>query len=343
MLVGCYDQYCVGGEYIGKVIWSFGVEFCLIESLLIRGFVVISFCVLDMNYVFVIEIRGYNLGMIDYWCCCIVGQLYDNCDYNGLLIDYSNCVNVQLQLEIVKFYGFGVVWLLLFGLDFSVDYYDICIDNEVISFDISCILCDEVDCCLGCMLGGEVCDIGLLLCQDVLLWVICNLLNVMVQLDQVICVLINLINVVFELVCGLDLKGNWCFDVGCYGCFIMCLVYIVVLEYMYWQFVDDLECDICNLLDDYQWCSKVNGSIIWNQGDWIIMLYGNCFGLLLKIDGSGCIVLYMIYNVSVFCQFGENLLVGVIVNNLCDSCLLVDRNGGGWLFYLVGNYDFYGC
>lgn len=83
--------------------------------------------------------------------------------------------------------------------------------------------------------------------------------------------------------------------------------------------------------------------MIWVINDWIVMLYGMCYGLLLKIDGSGCIVLYMIYNVSLYCWFNDNVMLGLIVNNLCDSCLSVDCNGGGWLFYLVGNYDLYGC
>jgi len=34
--------------------------------------------------------------------------------------------------------------------------------------------------------------------------------------------------------------------------------------------------------------------------------------------------------------------VGVIVNNLRDSRPPADRNGGGWPFYPVGNYDPYG-
>lgn len=123
--------------------------------------VVSSFCVFDMNYVFVIEMCGYNLGMIDYWWCCIVGQVYDDCDYSGLVIDYISGVNLQLQLEMVCFYGLGVVWLLLVNLDVIVDYYDICIEDEVINLDLICIFKDEVDCWLGQIVGGDVCDIVL--------------------------------------------------------------------------------------------------------------------------------------------------------------------------------------
>lgn len=46
--------------------------------------------------------------------------------------------------------------------------------------------------------------------------------------------LINLINVVVELVCGVDLKVNLCWDVGCYGCFFSCFVYLLVIDYDYW-------------------------------------------------------------------------------------------------------------
>ncbi len=48
-----------------------------------------------MNYVFATETRGYNPGMTDYWRCRTAGQSYDNCDYNGLSIDYSNRANAR--------------------------------------------------------------------------------------------------------------------------------------------------------------------------------------------------------------------------------------------------------
>lgn len=341
-LAGRYDQYRAGGEHIGKATWSFGVEFRPIESLLIRGSAATSFRAPDMNYVFATETRGYNPGMTDYWRCRTAGQSYDNCDYNGLSIDYSNRANAQLQPETAKSYGFGVVWSPLSGLDFSADYYDIRIDNEVTSLDTSRILRDEADCRLGRTLGGEARDIGSPLCQDALSRVIRNPSTATVQPDQVTRVLINPINAASESVRGLDLKGNWRFDAGRYGRFTTRLAYTVVLEHTYRQFSDDPERDIRNSLDDYQWRSKANGSITWNQGDWTTTLYGNRFGSLPKTDGSGRIAPYMTYNASVFRQFGENLSVGVIVNNLRDSRPPADRNGGGWPFYPVGNYDPYG-
>ncbi|PAM44433.1 hypothetical protein CEJ63_23820, partial [Acinetobacter baumannii] len=115
-----------------------------------------------------------------------------------------------------------------------------------------------------------------------------------------------------------------------------------VLEHEYKQFADDEVRDIRNALDDWQWRSKANGSITWNQGDWTATIYGNRYGSLPKSDGSGRIAPYMTYNASVFRQFGENLTLGVIVNNLRDSRPPADRNGGGWPFYPVGNYDPYG-
>ena len=116
----------------------------------------------------------------------------------------------------------------------------------------------------------------------------------------------------------------------------------LVLEHEYKQFADDEVRDIRNSLDDWQWRSKANGSITWNQGDWTATIYGNRYGSLPKSDGSGRIAPYMTYNASMFRQFGENLTLGVIVNNLRDSRPPADKNGGGWPFYPVGNYDPYG-
>ncbi len=160
------------------------------------------------------------------------------------------------------------------------------------------------------------------------------------QPDQVTRVLINPINVASESVRGLDLKGNWRFDAATMAgsprawptpwCWSTSTGSSPMIRR-----------DIRNSLDDYQWRSKANGSITWNQGDWTTTLYGNRFGSLPKTDGSGRIAPYMTYNASVFRQFGENLSVGVIVNNLRDNA----RRRTGTVAAgrsTVGNYDPYG-
>ncbi|KAF1016781.1 MAG: Vitamin B12 transporter BtuB [Stenotrophomonas maltophilia] len=341
-LAGRYDQYRAGGNHIGKATWSLGVEFRPFESLLLRGSAATSFRAPDMNYVFATETRGYNPGLTDYWRCRTANQAYANCDFNNLSIDFTSGANPQLQPETAKSYGLGLVWSPLSSVDVIVDYYDIRIDNEVTNLDSSRILRDEADCRIGRTLGGEARDLASPVCVDALARVIRNPSTAAVQPDQVTRVMINPINAASESVRGVDVKGNWRLDAGRYGRFTTRLAYSLVLSHDYRQFADDPLRDVRNSLDEFQWRSKANGSITWQYNAWTATIYGSRYGSLPKNDGSGRIAPYMTYNGSVYRQFGENLSVGVIVNNLRNSNPPADRNGGGWPYYPVGNYDPYG-
>jgi len=341
-VAGRYDQYRAAGDHIGKATWSAGLEFRPIDTLLLRASAATSFRAPDMNYVFASETRGYNPGMTDYWRCRSAGQAYDDCDYSGLSIDYTSGANPQLQPETATSYGAGFVWSPSPNVDFTADYYDIRIDQEVTNLDSSRILRDEADCRLGQTVGGDARDINSAQCQDALSRVIRNPADAAVQPNQVVRVLINPINAASESVRGIDLKANTRWDAGRYGQFSARLAYSLVIDHEYRQFAEDEAIDQRNSLDSYQWRSKVNGSVTWAINDWTATLYGIRYGSLPKTDGSGRIAPYMTYNASVYRRLTDNASVGLIVNNLRDSRPPADRNGGGWPFYPVGNYDPYG-
>ena len=341
-VAGRYDQYRAAGDHLGKATWSTGLEFRPFDSLLLRASAATSFRAPDMNYVFASETRGYNPGMTDYWRCRSAGQAYDDCDYSGLSIDYTSGANPQLQPETATSYGVGFVWSPSANVDFTADYYDIRIEQEVTNLDASRILRDEADCRLGQTVGGEARDIASAQCQDALSRVIRNPADAAVQPNQVVRVLVNPINAASESVRGIDLKANARLDAGRYGQFAARLAYSLVIDHQYRQFAEDAAVDQRNSLDSYQWRSKVNGSVTWSISDWTATVYGIRYGSLPKTDGSGRIAPYMTYNASVYRRLNDNASVGLIVNNLRDSRPPADKNGGGWPFYPVGNYDPYG-
>jgi outer membrane receptor protein involved in Fe transport len=234
------------------------------------------------------------------------------------------------------------VWSPSPNVDFTADYYDIRIDQEVTNLDSSRILRDEADCRLGQTVGGDARDINSAQCQDALARVIRNPADAAVQPNQVTRVLINPINAASESVRGIDLKATARWDAGRYGRFSTRLAYSLVIDHEYRQFAEDDVVDQRNSLDSYQWRSKVNGSVTWAINDWTATLYGMRYGSLPKTDGSGRIAPYITYNASLYRTLTENASVGLIVNNLRDSRPPADKNGGGWPFYPVGNYDPYG-
>ncbi len=340
-----YDEFRFAGRKSGKATWNAGLEFRPFDSLLLRATAATSFRAPDMNYIFAAQTRGYNPGMTDYWRCRTAGQAYDDCDFSDLAIDYTSTGNPGLKPENGKSYGLGLVWSPSDRFDVSLDYYDIRLDDQVTDLSSSRILREEADCRLGATLGGEPRDIGSPNCRDALSRVLRNPSDAAVQPDQVQRVLINAINAASERTAGIDLKSNYRFSAGRYGDFATRLAYTLVTKHTYQQFSDDPRIDLRDTLDPLEagdWRSRINAGVTWSIGPWTTSLTGLRYGSLPKSDGSGRIAPYARYNGSVAYRFNDRASLSLIVNNLRDSRPPADRDGGGWPFYPVGNYDPYG-
>ena len=337
-----YDEFRFAGHALGKGTWNLGLEYRPINSLLLRATAATSFRAPDMNYVFAAETRGYIPGLTDYWRCRTAGLDLDNCDYAGIPIDFTSAGSPDLKPENGKSRGVGIVWSPSKDFDLSLDYYRIRLEDEVTNLDADGILQTESDCRFGSTEGGETRDIDLPLCQDALRRVIRNPANATVEPNQARRVLINAINASTETTSGVDLKGNLRWDAGDYGRFATSLGYSLVIDHEYRQFASDPLQDRRNSLSNYDWRSKLNGSASWSIGRWDTTLYGIRYGSLPKSDESGRIAPYALYNGSVRYRFSDAGSLALIVNNLRDSRPPEDRNGGGWPFYPVGNYNPYG-
>ncbi|GAB3352925.1 TonB-dependent receptor plug domain-containing protein [Lysobacter tyrosinilyticus] len=337
-----YDEYRFSGHSLGKATWNLGLEYRPIQSLLLRATAATSFRAPDMNYVFAAETRGYIPGLTDYWRCRTAGQDVDNCDFAGIPIDFTSTGSPDLKPENGKSHGFGAVWSPSENFDLSLDYYRIKLEDEVTNLDADGILQTESDCRFGSTESGEARDINSSLCQDALSRVIRNPPNAAVEPNQARRVLINAINASTETTSGIDLKSNVRWDAGRYGRFGTSLAYSLVIDHDFQQFQTDPVQDRRNSLDSFDWRSKLNGSVTWSIGRWDTTLFGQRYGSLPKSDGSGRIAPYALYNGSARYRFSDAGSLALIVNNLRNSRPPADRNGGGWPFYPVGNYDPYG-
>lgn len=330
-VVGCWDQYRFSGCIEEQIIYNLGLEWCLLISLLFCGSYGISFCVLDLNYIYQVDVNGYYLVQKDYYGC---EKGVDGVCKNGW-VDYVQSGMFDLKFECGCYWSYGFVWLLLSRFDFFVDYYYIQIDDLLIIFDLDKLLCDEVVCCSGGF------DLDLVQCCDILVWVECNVGDVSVDLNCLNKVYVNVINVVKECISGIDLCSNICWGVGDYGVFFLIFGYILVLFYDYQQFDDYFSENQCDSFDFYDWCSKFNVSLIWDYVQFILMFFVVCYGSVINVVGSGCLSLWMVFNVSVCYWFNECVSVGLMVNNLFDQ--IKEDDFDGWLYYFIGNYDVMGC
>jgi outer membrane receptor protein involved in Fe transport len=337
-----YDQFRFAGHKLGKATWNAGLEYRPFSSLLLRATTATSFRAPDMNYVFAAETRGYIPGLTDYWRCRSAGQSVDNCDFAGIPIDFTSTGSPDLKPESGKSHGLGVVWSPSENFDLSLDYYRIRLEDEVTNLDADGILQTESDCRFGSTEGGETRDINSALCQDALRRVVRNPGDAAVEPNQARRVLINAINASTETTSGIDLKSNLRWNAGSFGRFATSLGYSLVIDHDYRQFPTDPVQDRRNSLSSYDWRSKLNGSVTWSIDRWDTTLYGLRYGSLPKSDGSGRIAPYALYNGSVRYRFSDAGSLAFIVNNLRNSHPPADKNGGGWPFYPVGNYDPYG-
>lgn len=338
-VVGCYDQYCYLGNSIGKVIWSGGIEWCLIDMLLVCGFYGMVFCVLDLYYVYV-GLGNDEISNNDYYICQL-DQVDDCLDYEEDLICMCEG-NCRFDLEISMLWSVGFVWLLVIGLDLLVDWFDIDMCDQVQDMDVGIILCDEVVCCLGGV------DLILLICVDVIVWVIC------ISDGCLYGVYVNLINIVCEIICGIDVGLCYCLLMFI-GDFIFSGNYIWVKMYDFQQFDGDVVEDqfVVNSGFDIL-CIKISVSIIWEKDVWLVIVYGLCLGRLFIYDSydqsfdldsgdSLWIGVIYCYNVLVQYCFDDYVCLLLLVVNVGNKMLFKDVIYILYLYYDVFWFDIVGC
>ncbi|UXI68315.1 TonB-dependent receptor plug domain-containing protein [Tahibacter amnicola] len=337
---GRYDEYRFAGREDGKFTYNLGLEFRPHDTVLLRGNYATSFRAPDMNYIFAPETRGYNPGMTDYYRCRLANQPYDDCDYNGLNINYTSRGTADLKSENGESFGFGAVWSPSAEFDLSADYYNIDLSDQVTNLSSSGILRDEADCRMGQTLGGEARDIHSALCQDALARVLRNPPDANIDPNAVQRVLINPINAATERTAGVDVKANYRLETDHLGKFRFGLGGTFVISHKYRQFSTDEYFDYRNSLNSSNWRSKVDGTISWSIGAWNANLYALRYGTISNNYGTGRIAPVVRYNGSVGYQVDKNLALKLAVNNIRNSRPPVDTSG--WPFYFTGNYNPYG-
>lgn len=152
-----YDRYDddttdVGGRLSPMV----GLEYRPIDALLIRGSYGQSFRAPDMHYVFAGN-SGFFTSVYD-WTACredfVAGggdpaefiPSGEACSQNIANIRGTRNGSTTLEEEEGTNYGFGIVYEITDGLNFSLDYYKIELENIVTDESVSGLIFDEYEC-----------------------------------------------------------------------------------------------------------------------------------------------------------------------------------------------------
>ena len=286
-----YDNYDYSSTSSGKFTYSLGLEYRPFDSLLLRGSYGTGFRAPDLSYLYA-GLSGSSSGGTDYYLCRrdepdTGPDFIDNCNNGDIGFNGRSHGSTALKDETSKSFTYGFVYSPIKSMDFTVDYYNIKLSNEVEYQSSDTILREEADCRLGQTPDGQPVDIDSALCQQVLTQVVRNSTTDPSNPEGVTSVLVLPINAAVDRTSGIDFAGHYLWDTDRYGKFDFNLGYTYVITHDIQLFAGDPV--VSELTDYYDYViprSKANYSTSWTIDQFTTTLYGARLGGLPNYDGD---------------------------------------------------------
>ena len=321
---GRYDSYSYGSTDSGKFTYALGLEFRPWDSLLMRGSLATGFRAPDLSYLYAGP-SGSSSGGTDYYLCRrdepdSGPDYYDNCTNGDVGFNGRSHGSLDLKDETSKSYTYGIVYSPMRGLDFTADYYNIKLSNEVEYQDSDSILRKEADCRLGKTTDGQPVDINSPTCQQIISQVVRNPSTDLSNPDGITSVLVLPINAAIDRTSGVDFHGHYLWETDRFGRFDFNLNYTYVITHEIQLKPGD---PVDNELTDWYYYviprSKANYSVTWGIDKFSTTLYGSRLGGLPNYDGDQRLGPTFVYNASFSYTFNGRSSLSFIVDNLFDS------------------------
>lgn len=344
-VAGRYDQYRYGGSSIDKFTYSAGLEWRPIESLLLRGSYGTAFRAPDLHYVFAGEGNAESFGM-DYYRCRNEEPGTDprECSFTEENVIVTRSGNRKLGAETSTSWTAGVVWTPVQNLDFSLDYFDIDLRDQVQDLRIDGLLQDEANCRLGQRPDGTPVSASSPSCVDALKRVVRD------SEGRLYSIAVNPINIARERTNGLDFNARYRLETAI-GTFRFNGSYSWVREHESVQYAGDRVEDqfaINNGFDIPR--SKASASVSWEKDRWTATLHGERLGKLPNYDsynqvfdpeegGSPWIGATYRYNLSMQYRLSDYAQVALSVTNLFDKQPPRDASYTTYPYYDVSWFD----
>ncbi|MBS0432878.1 MAG: TonB-dependent receptor [Proteobacteria bacterium] len=320
---GRFDKYSYSSTSSGKFTYNLGLEYRPFQSLLLRGSVGTGFRAPDLSYLYAGE-SGSSSGGTDYYQCRLyepeTGPDYGDCDWGDISFNGRSHGSTTLKDETSKSFTYGFVFSPTPNLDFSADYYDIKLNNEVIYQDSDTILREEADCRLGEDVNGNPVDGSSSLCQQIESQVVRNPPTAGFDPDGITSVLVLPINAAVDRTSGIDVHAHYRWDANRYGIFDFNFGATWVKSHTI-QLAPDAPVDD-ELTDLYYYViprSKANYSVAWTYHDFTATLYGARLGGLPNYAGTQRLGPTFLYNATFDYRFSPRLSASFVVDNLFDS------------------------
>jgi iron complex outermembrane recepter protein len=319
-LAARFDKYDDITDVDDAFTWNAGLEWRPIDSLLIRGAYSTSFRAPDMHYVFAEE-SGFYAGVFDEYTCRAAGLTVTQCGSTNATYNYTafgvRSGNPSLEEEEGKSYTVGFVWDIVDDLSFTADYYNIELEGVVGDISSAYILQNEADCRLGVDRQGNPVDGSSAFCQFILASVIRTVGGPNDgRIEQVTRGPINRSFLSNE---GIDASLRYRYDTERWGDFSFQLAWSHVLDQKFAEFEDQPRDSYRDDLTNFDFRSRLRGSVTWEYEDFTATVFGLRYGSLPNWEETGRIKPYMVYNVNLGYRFSENFSAQLIVNNVLDT------------------------
>lgn len=324
-LASRYDSYSFGDNDIGKVTYNAGLEYRPIKSLLVRAAYGTGFRAPDLHYVFA-NLDLFHPTVTDYYNC----RVYEagNCsDYADLDILKHREGSTKLRPETSKSYNIGFVYQPTRNFDFSVDYFNVAMRDQVQDLSTDQLLRDEADCRLGVTDSGKPVNASSPTCIDALKRVFRD------SNGDITHVYINPINVAREDTDGLDISVNYTLPVS-YGKYRFSINHTEVFNHTSVQYVGDAEVDQLAVDSGYTIPSqKTTASVTFEKGPYAFTLTGKRLGKLQNYAEDAWTGESYLFNANVNWKVNDKTEVSFSVNNLLDTNPKKDPTWTGYPYY----------
>jgi len=337
---GRYDKYQYSDNSSGKFTYALGLEYRPFDSLLLRGSLATGFRAPDLSYLYAGE-SGSSSSGTDYYQCRLyepdTGPDYaDNCDFGDVDFNGRSHGSTTLKDETSKSFTYGVVYSPTHNLDFSADYYNIKVNNEVEYQDSDTILREEADCRLGETVSGAPVDGNSSFCQQVESQVVRNSPTAGYNPNGITSVLVLPINAALDHTSGVDVDAHYRLNTDRLGSFDFNLGATYVIMHRT-QLSPDSPVDN-EMTDIYYYLiprTKANASVTWDYHDFTATLYESRLGGIPNYDGTRRLAPTFQYNLTMGYRIAPSVNVSLMVDNLLDSKPRRDDTWTSYPYYYI--------
>jgi outer membrane receptor protein involved in Fe transport len=341
-LSGRYDYYDVQQSHSNrKFTYKAGLEYRPVESVLLRGNYTTSFKAPDLASIFLGPTDFYTIAT-DYYLCarahsatCGAAYQYD--------VQGTSLANPTLQPTSAQSWTTGVVWSPTDGLDLSLDYLHIAIQNEVVQQDLDLLLRTDAQCLLGQI------DSASSSCQAALSQV--QRASSHGPVTSITTYYANLANETTGSIIG---NARYRFALFHAGMLTLQLDYNDMLRHSYQIAPGQLPINqLANAQYSTEFKSIASGSVTWTSpgGRWSSTVYGHRYGpspnYAATITGIGSpgatrVSPWITFNASATYQPTRNLALSLLVNNIANKMPPSDMGYVTYPYFNNENYNIYG-